>query len=321
MSLETAMNVLNTPTPEAPVQPQAISPKEIATATVEQEASAKNTSKEASSEGVVVDPVSPTKIEEPASAKFAALSRKEAAIVKRDQELKARDKSYGEREAKIAERESKIKRSEELWDKDVFAALEARGYTYQKLTDLLLSGESVAPESKDPAIVAKKTIDDFKKEMAQQKADSEAAQKKAQEDADNKQKADLEAAWEAYKQEINEHIDANKDDYELISLYGQQSLVADTVNEFYEKNKRVLSVKEASDLVENYLVDEAKKALGSKKLGTKSTEAPKKSEEPRIQGTKTLNNSMQPTSASTLPVKDDTDRMKRALAALGSNNR
>ena len=71
------------------------------------------------------------------------------------------------------------------------------------------------------------------------------------------------AAWESYNSEVNSFIDKNKDDYELISTYAQQNLIADTVDEFYKANKRVLSVKEAADMVEAYLESEAEKALNT----------------------------------------------------------
>jgi hypothetical protein len=316
MSIQTAMEVLNTPaTPETPAQQQAITPKEVATATVEAESKAKavETPKEPEA------PKTPPK-EEPLSAKFSALAKKEKAIVEQTRANKTAEAKLAEREAAIAAREAKIKESEALWDTDVFKALELRGYDYNKLTMMQLDGKTAAPET-DPVKIAKKTIDDFKKEQAQAKADKEAADKKTADELAAKQKSDLEAAWEAYNNEVNEFIESNKDTYELITTYAQQSLIAETVDEFYKKNKRVLSVKEASDMVEAYLESEAEKALSTKKISGKVKTAPaqKKEEEvPRI--TKTLNNNMQPTSASVLPAQSEADRMKRAMAALESKS-
>ena len=110
----------------------------------------------------------------------------------------------------------------------------------------------------------------------------------------------------------------------MISTYSQQSLIAETVDEFYKVNKRVLAIKEAADMVESYLEAEAEKALNTKKIGGKVTRTTKpvetakskQDEEPRI--TKTLNNNMQPTSASVLPAASEADRFKRALAAMDS---
>jgi hypothetical protein len=318
MSIQTAMEVLNTPiTPEAPAQQQAITPKEVATATVEAEAKAKAV--ETPKEPEISKAATPPK-EEPLSAKFSALAKKEKAIVEQTRANKTAEAKLAEREAAISAREAKIKESEALWDTDVFKALELRGYDYNKLTMMQLDGKTAVPET-DPVKIAKKTIEDFKKEQAQAKADKEAADKKTADELAAKQKSDLEAAWEAYNTEVNEFIESNKDTYELITTYAQQSLIAETVDEFYKKNKRVLSVKEASDMVEAYLESEAEKALNTKKISGKVKTAPaqkKEEEAPRI--TKTLNNNMQPTSASVLPAQSEADRMKRAMAALESKS-
>src|ERR1700677_1761192 len=133
MSIETAMAALN---PPVPPQQQSLTKQEVTSAI-----------SEAETKPAVVEPTIETKPtetakpkEEPASAKFSALAKKEKAIVTRSNELKAKEASFAEREAKIAAREAKIKESESLWDTDVFKALEARGYTYNKLTELALEG-------------------------------------------------------------------------------------------------------------------------------------------------------------------------------------
>jgi len=332
MSIETAMQALNTPTPEAAApQQQAISPKEVAAATVEQETNAKNNVKLADSaadstvpETAASKPAETPK--EPLSAKFSALAKKEKAVVEQSKANKAKESAVAEREAAVAAREAKIKESESLWETDVLAAIKARtGMDYNQLTAAFLDGQVGMPKETDPVKIAKQTIEDFKKEMAQKEEAQKTSAQKAQEEAKKKEEDELKAAWESYNSEVNSFIETNKDDYELISTYAQQNLIADTVDEFYKANKRVLSVKEAADMVEAYLESEAEKALNTKKIGgkvtrtAKPTEGAKKDEEPRI--TKTLNNNMQPTSASVLPAASEADRMKRAMAALDSNKR
>jgi hypothetical protein len=325
MSIETAMAALNTPAtvsePAAPVQQQAITPKEAAAATVEAEAKAKTVEAPKVEEKPVetVKTADTPKTSE-VSAKFSALAKKEKAIVEQSRANKAAESKLAEREAAIAARESKIKESEALWDTDVFKALELRGYDYNKLTMMQLEGKTAVPET-DPVKIAKKTIDDFKKEQADAKQAAEEASKKAATVAKQKEEADLKAAWDSYNSEVTQFVEENKDTYELINTYAQQALIAETVDAFYQKNKRVLSVKEASDMVEAYLESEAEKALNTKKIGGKvkvTTAAAKKEEEPRI--TKTLNNNMQPTSASVLPAQSEADRMRRAMAALESES-
>lgn len=334
MSIETALATMEKAA--SVPQQQAITKQEVAAATVEAEAKSINDAKiveptakaEATAETKVAETIEmPVKKDEPLSAKFSALAKKEKAIVEQTRANKAAESKLTEREATLAAREAKIKASEALWETDVFKAIQERtGMDYNALTLAYLDGKTAMPQETDPAKIARKTIDDFKKEQAQEKAEKEIKEKKAAEELVAKQKAELEAAWKNYNAEVNEFIEANKDTYELINTYSQQSLIAETVDEFYKKNTRVLSVKEASDMVEAYLESEAEKALNTKKIGGKVTRtakptetASKKDEEPRI--TKTLNNNMQPTSASVLPAASEADRMKRALAAMSGDKR
>lgn len=261
------------------------------------------------------------KKEDPISTKFAALAKKEKLVVRKQEEIKAKEAGFIKREAAIAEREAKMKESDSLWESDVFRALELRGLSYQKLTDMILSGRAAPsePETQDPKQYAEKLTNKIRKEFEDKEAKREADAKRAQEDAQKRQAEELAAAEENYKAEVGEYISANPDEYELIGLYGQQDLVLETVKEHYEKTKRVLSVKEASDLVEKYLLSEAEKATKTKKFASRfpSTSAPaKKSEAPAPKQTKTLTNNLAQTGASNVPAANDSDRMKRALAAL-----
>lgn len=321
MSLESAIKALESPTP-APSQQQALTKQEVTAAVSEAESKTSNgvQSSVAEAKPADVKVEEAIKKEEPAAASkaFSALAKKEKAVVQRDLALKAKEATIAEREAKIAEREKRIQESEELWDKDIFQALEKRGYTYQKLTDLMLEGKTVAPESQDPVTLAKKTIEQFKDEQRKEKEQREVSEKKAREEAIAKQKAEEEAAWQVYNAEIAEHVKGNAEQYELISIFNQQELVSQTVDAFYQKNKRVLSIKEACDMVESYLEDEAKKASSAKKFKSALTETKTKAAETKP--TKTLTNDMQPTSASVLPAQSEQDRMRRAMAALESKS-
>lgn len=322
MSMKTAMDVLSTmPTPEqkaakpAPEtkadngeQPAAATPGAVEAKTAE-----------AAPTLVEETPKAPaTNSDKETSSKFAALAKRERAIVKQQQEFKSKESEYARKDQELAAREAKIKESESLWDTDVFKALELKGYDYKKLTDLMLAGQSAAPKApEDPATIARKAIEDFKKEQAAKDSEKEAAAKKAADEAKSKQDADLAAAYESFRSEINEHIKTNEAEYELISLYGQQELVVETVQGYFDKHNKVLSIKEASEMVENYLLGEAQKAMKTKKLGAKTEEpkAPAPKETPRT-ASKTLNNDMTANVPVNTPARNEQDRFKRAMAAL-----
>ncbi len=323
MSMSSAMEVLKTmPTPEqkaAAAQPGAPNTPDNSVKT----------------EPVVSDPgvveATPPKAETPPkddmSSKFAALAKREKAIVRQQQEYKAREAAMAEREAKIAAREAKIQEADKLWDEDIWKSLEARGLDYNKLTKKFMEGDTKAPkETLSAEQQVAKALADFQKKQDDKDAEQKAEQEKQQKAAEAKQQAELQAAYEKFKSDIKTHIQADEAAYELINLYDQSDLVVDTIQQHFEntqevdeqgfitKSGKVLSVKEASDMVEKYLEEEAQKALKSKKLGAKPT-APETKE--KKDAPKTLHNQLTPTTSSTLPAKTEADRIKRALSKLG----
>lgn len=281
-------------------------------------------------EATTTSTTEPEKKEDPKiSSQFAALAKKEKALVKQQADIKARETAFSQREADISAREAKIKEADVLFETEPLKALEMRGLSYQKLTDMILTGKTTiekAPE--DPKAYADRIAADIRKEYADKETAREAASKKAEDDAKAKQEKELEEAYSSYRAQVDSFTKENFDNYELINLYGQQELIIDTVNQYYEKHNRVLSVKEASDMVEKYLTDEAERAMNAKKFAgrtapKKETAADKviKSEPAKSQPTKTLTNNLTPTMASVLPAATDAERMKRALNKLNDSQR
>jgi len=268
------------------------------------------------------------KTEEPAKAppisqQFAALAKKEKAIVKQQAEIKAKESAFAARELELASKEAKIKQSEELFETDPFEALKLRGYSYDKLTDMILSGQmKVEKAPEDPTALAKRLAEEIRKEISDKEAAREETTKKQQEELKAAEAKQLEEAYAAYRTEVKEYTAKNADEYELINLYGQQEMIVTEVQNYYEANTRVLSVKEASDIVEKKLEAEVQKALGAKKFASKvatpvTTEAKAVAEKAKAP-TKTLSNNLNTTMATTLPAATDNERMKRALAALST---
>lgn len=318
MSMQSAAKVLETmPTPEQKAAAAASQPVPETKAS-ENGLQPEKTAAKPDVSGVEEAPKTEPKKDD-SSAKFAALAKREKAIVKQQQEIKAREASYAEREAAITAREAKIKESESIWDTDVFKALELRGYDYKKLTDLMLKGESAAPKAPiDAEAAVQKALADFEKRQAEKDASREAEQKKQQEAASQKQQEEYEQAYNNFRKEIGSFISTNSSEYELTALYDQTDLVVDTVQGYFDEHKKVLSIKEACEMVEKYLEEEAQKALKTKKLSKYAAPSETKTEEKKTSApaTKTLNNQMTPSLSSTLPAKTESDRMKRALSKL-----
>lgn len=168
-----------------------------------------------------------------------------------------------------------------------------------------------------PDMLAKAT----KAELEAFRRSWEEQQKKAQELAQKQAKEQAELAIQGFKDQISDFVKEKPDDYELIALNNAQESVYHTVEQFFQKHGRVLSIKEAADLVEKQLEQEIQTLLSkSKKLKPKQEQAPGPDDKARQDSAskRTLNNGMTtqtPTFVHKSSVQDDA--FQRALKALG----
>lgn len=266
-----------------------------------------------------VTPVEPPK-PEPASPQFELLAKKEAQIVRAQMESKReREEIAKEREAMAKDREEfqRYQERKKLAKLNPTVALEDYGLTYEELTDFQLRGGT--PPGEVIAKSVKEQLEAFKKEHEERFTKEREEQKRLSEE-----QAALQI--EEFKVNMTDYIKEQTDAFELINQYEQYDLVYQTIAEHWEKTKgeqrpRVLSTKEAAELVEKYLEDLVDKGLKSKKFSNKlkpEEPAPQTPQKMHEQMAKTLTNSMNSTSVpSGLPKQTEDDRIRRALAALG----
>ncbi len=265
------------------------------------------------------DPVTPEvpsqKAPDEMSAKFAALARKERMLRDSAGRFKSQESALAERERKIAEREAAWER--ELRDTPL-EALKKRGLTYEDLTKAALNDGKFQPETEVKSV--KSEVERLRQEMA-------VKDKQAAEDAEKARAAAEQEVVDAFKGRIGDHLGANKEKFELVNLYEASELVYQTVEEHYTRTKeagspKLLSIEEACQLVEDYLEGELDKtAKASKKFQTKYGQPQAKEDggqRPAPKSSTTLTNQMASSAApSLLPAATESDRIKRALAALG----
>lgn len=232
--------------------------------------------------------LTPAAAPETASKQFAMLAQREKQL-QRQREQFAKEKA--EHEAKMAEW-----RAAQPKPKTPLEALEG-----EVTPDML-------------AKATKAELEAFRRQWEeQQKEAAELARKHAEEQASR--------SIQAFKEEISEFVKAKPDDYELIALNNAQESVYHTVEQFYAKHGRVLSIKEASDLVEKQLEQDLLALLAkSKKLKPKPEIAPGADEHARQDSApkRTLNNGMTPQTPTFVhksSVQDDA--FQRAMKALG----
>jgi len=264
-------------------------------------------------------PPTTPEVKETERPQFAAIVKKEKQIVRERQAIKAeRERLELERMAFQKDIEA-MKRFKEL--SNPMDALKEKGWSYEDLTNFVLQEGKVPPE---------KLVGDIKKELEEFKTKQQQEREKQAQEAKERAELEMQQVVENFKNETNQLIQTNKDTYELINLHDASEVVFATVEEHFNKTNKILSIKEACDLVEKYLEDETTKALSTKKLSAKfkSLEADKTKEEPGAVPAKgspktpdytsfTLNNTMTPgAGAGPVAAKTLEDRMRRAMAVL-----
>lgn len=251
--------------------------------------------------------------------RFAFLAKKEQAIVRQRQELKAQIEAINAQRSELdkmrAEIES-VKSRRSGYKSNPLSALEDAGLSYKELTDYILNNQQISPEQKLKALEEK--FESKIEALERQRQEEREAQQRRYEEQQAQREQQV---IEEFKSEISSYIVSHKDTYELTNLYDSSDLVYDTVDAYYEKSGKVLSIPEACDLVEKYLESQVEKSLKTKKLSArlpKASEPTDKRPAPEAPAPRrTLNNQTYTSSTPTVvSPKVENDRMARAMAAL-----
>jgi hypothetical protein len=252
---------------------------------------------------------------DPLSPKFAALAKRETQLVKRDKELKAREAALQEKESKLGSWEQREAERKKEVEQNPLKALEYWGLTYKDLTEFVLNGETPTPDSQVKVLETR--LSEFEKKAEEQRKAEDEAKKKADE-------SEHEETITQFRKSCETFVTENAETYELINLYGGTPVVLATIEQYFQsthdpdagKVGKVLSFKEACELVEKYYEDEAKKLERTKKFAKASPEPKQDPTQDPPAPSRTLNNNMSSSAPSLLPAKTENDRMARALAAL-----
>lgn len=241
------------------------------------------------------------------AAKFAALARRERANRDIQKQIQQREQLLKQKEQEILEREQR-------WNSEFrespLEALRRRGIEYKDLTEAALNDGKFQPDI---------AIKEVKSELQKLREEQATREQKILEQQKLEQEAAAQETINAFRERITSHIDANSEKYELTKLYDASDMVYQTVEKHYEETKKLITLEEACDLVEQYLESELERTTKeSKKFQSKYLNKPKEEPKPQQKSSTTLSNSIPSSSApSMLPAATENDRLKRALAALG----
>lgn len=247
-----------------PVDPNSISPEEMGAivaptrAAEEVEDLGQKTSSEAT-ETVAEEPA--PKVEDPLSSQYAQLARRERAIrakaQQQEQAFRTREEALKARESALQSQDQQYKSGYISKDQLRLSPLEAlaeAGLSYEELTQQLLT-----QQPKDPRIEAH-----ISRLEAQIKS-LEAANETSKSSATAQQQAAYNAAVSQIRSDAKTLVAADPA-FETIKYTNSVDDVVDLITQTWEKDEILLSVQDAAQQVEDYLVEEAMKLTKIEKI-------------------------------------------------------
>jgi len=237
------------------------------------------------------------------SSQFAKLARQEKALRARvqqqEQALKAREAELQAKEAELLKKYELDKSSyipKDLFKQDAFTALQEAGLSYDDLTQQLLNNTPV-----DPRINA--TISKLESKIRELESANQETRKQAQ----DQQTQAYQAALKQIKNDVTQLVSTDPA-FETVKATRSIDDVVELIEKTYSQDGVLLSVEEAAQQVEDYLIEEAmkltqigkiKQKLGVASQPQKQTQKPSEPEQPQM---KTLTNAS--SSARKLSAKD-----------------
>lgn len=234
---------------------------------------------------------------------YALLAKKERGLALKAHDLAQKQQAHKEREAEYQAWQTE--RASTKRDPVRFLEKEFGKDWYDKLTEVKLNGGKVTPE------LVLETIDE---RLGSFEKKHEAERLKAAEAEQSKVQAEEQRMLETWRADVAGFVKQNAEAYELINHFEVHDRVTAKIESEFAKTQKLLSPKEAADLIEKDLEERGAK---SKKFG-KAPAAPASADK-RFdpQQRRTLSNDMAATTPAAKPLPaDDRERMKRALEAM-----
>lgn len=236
--------------------------------------------------------------------RFATMARKERALFAKQEANKAKEAELNKKWQDVQDFEKKLS-SIQTNPGGVLAKALGPDW-YEKIVEYKLNGGQPTPA-----------------QVAQEVDEKLAAFKADQiKEAEVRQKQEHESAMADFRNEVKDFVTQNQAEYELTSIQQAHNLVVWTIEENFRRTRKVLSVKEAADLVEQHLVEQHKKLSAAKKLQSHpaSSVVPVATPPAEPAPPRTLSNGMTASTPSlSLPAKTEKERIRRALAALDAS--
>jgi hypothetical protein len=200
--------------------------------------------------------------EDPLSSHYANLARKEKALRAKESQIKAREAAIRAKEeaakpqtpAAPAFDESKYI-PKDLLKSNALQALADAGVSYEEITELMLN----QPAQQDAQRIA------YERRLEAKLQELESKQAAVQKSIEQQQTTAYQQALRQIKSEVSQLVDTDPG-FETIKATGSVSDVVDLIEKTFNKDNVLLSVEEAAQAVEDYLVEEATKLAKIEKI-------------------------------------------------------
>jgi len=220
--------------------------------------------------------------------RFAKLAKREKSFRQRQDEMKQMQAELEElRSSKSSPNEAareleEIKRIARESPGELFSKLDT---SWEEFNNSILSGTKKPDDYTRDASV-NKLLDRI------DQLESKLSEREQREVASTQEKA-----YNNFIDEIRTFVDTNNEDFELVHTRGEVGLVADVMQEHYNSTGQVMEYRQAAQMVEDHLEEQARSFFGSKKIANKYRDSfgnEAKSEAPRQPDSrpKTLSNSV-----------------------------
>lgn len=239
------------------------------------------------------------------SSEYANIARKERALRAQDQKLKEREAALAAKEASYQSDYIPKQQLAKRMSEDPMGVLNEFGLSYDQLVNLALN--QPGPE----AVVYKKLqaeIDALKNNQTETLTKIEQRQQEAYDQAVNQIRTDAKTL-----------VDTDPA-FETIKEMGSHEAIVELIKETHAKEGILLSVEQAAQQIEEYLIEEAMKMAGLKKVKERLTpkEVAQQIEVSARPPMKTLTNA---TGTTSNPRRSEKERVERAkLAFMGQLN-
>jgi hypothetical protein len=215
------------------------------------------------------------------AAKFAALSRKEKAIRQREAQVSQQMQELQQRLVQLEQQGKELESYKSIPDrlkKEPFKVLQEQGLSFEQLAEMVLNDgkptQDMIMSEYEKKIMSK--MEDLERKLAEKEA--------------KEQEQRYDAAIEQFQGQLTDFINQNED-YDLIRANDAVDLVFQVIEQHHTETGEILSNKEASDAVEEYLLEEAKKLVDREKVKKLlQPQTPPKSAAPTGKSSPTLSN-------------------------------